>query len=132
MTANRTRSTHSGLPVILIVEDEPLQRMLAVDLVEEAGCVALEAENADAAISILEHRTDIRAIFTDIDMPGTLDGLELAMFVRDRWPPVEIIVTSGKTARAPDALPERSIFVAKPYDPGKLTLLLYQMIDRGR
>ncbi|MET0246935.1 MAG: response regulator, partial [Sphingomonas sp.] len=77
--------------MVLVVEDEPLQRMLAVDLVEDAGFVAIEAENADIAILTLGHRSDIQAVFTDIDMPGSIDGLKLAACVRDRWPPIEII-----------------------------------------
>jgi DNA-binding NtrC family response regulator len=117
--------------VVLVVEDEPLQRMLAVDLVEDAGFVAIEAENADVAMLTLDHRSDIQAVFTDIDMPGSIDGLKLAACVRDRWPPIEIIVTSGKAARAPAELPMGSVFLPKPYDPGRLTALLREMVRHG-
>lgn len=118
--------------MVLVVEDEPLQRMLAVDLVEDAGFVAIEAENADVAMLTLDHRSDIQAVFTDIDMPGSIDGLKLAACVRDRWPPIEIIVTSGKAARAPAELPLGSVFLPKPYDPGRLTTLLREMVTHGR
>jgi len=73
--------------VVLIVEDEPLLRMLAVEVVEEAGFVALEACDADAAVELLESRRDIALLFTDINMPGSMDGLKLAHAVRNRWPP---------------------------------------------
>lgn len=84
------------MSVVLVVEDEPLIRMAACMIVEDAGFIALEAANADDAIRILESRSDIRLIFTDVDMPGSLDGLKLAHFVRNRWPPIKIIVASGK------------------------------------
>jgi two-component system, response regulator PdtaR len=102
---------------VLIVEDEPFQRMLAVDLVEEAGLIAIEARDADEAIAILESRNDIRVVFTDINMPGSMDGLRLAAAVRDRWPPVHIIVTSGNFQPASHELPAGSSFLSKPYDP---------------
>jgi CheY-like chemotaxis protein len=81
--------------VILVIEDEPLIRMVVSEYIADAGFEALEAANADIAIEILERRGDIRAIFTDINMPGSMDGLKLARAVRDRWPPIHIIITSG-------------------------------------
>jgi DNA-binding NtrC family response regulator len=110
----------AGQVVVLIVEDEPLIRILAVDAVEMAGFEALEAENADQAVRILESRSDVRIIFTDIEMPGSMDGLMLAAAVRGRWPPIEIVVTSGRRAVAKSDLPERGIFFPKPYDPDRL------------
>lgn len=103
--------------VVLIVEDEPLLRMLAVDMVEDAGFEALECENATEAVLILESRTDIRILFTDIDMPNGIDGMLLAAAVRDRWPPIHIIVTSGHHLAAMVTLPDRALFFAKPYSP---------------
>ena len=85
---------------VLIVEDEPLVRFCAVQTVEEAGFAVIEAANADEAIAILESRRDIRVVFTDIHMPGSMDGLKLAHAVRDRWPPIKIIVTSGRDGSA--------------------------------
>ncbi|MDM9627070.1 response regulator [Rhizobium sp. S152] len=101
---------------VLVVEDEPLLRMMAVALVEDAGLIAIEAENADEAVTILEARTDIAIVFTDIDMPGSMDGMKLAAAIRDRWPPIELILTSGHIRAADVVLPERSVFYAKPYD----------------
>jgi CheY-like chemotaxis protein len=102
-------------PVILIVEDEPLVRMGAVDTISEAGFEVIEAGNADEAIAILERRTDVHLVFTDIHMPGSMDGLKLAHFVRHRWPPVKIIATSGHARIAEDDLPEGGRFLPKPY-----------------
>jgi CheY-like chemotaxis protein len=100
-------------PVVLVVEDEPLTLMDAVELVNEAGFEAISARNADDAMTILERREDIRMIFTDINMPGSMDGLKLAHAVRNRWPPIEIIVTSANL-RVAQQLPDRGIFVPKP------------------
>lgn len=102
-------------PVVLIVEDEPLQRMMLVDMVEGAGFDAVEAMDADDAVSILEKRLDIRIVFTDIDMPGGVDGLKLAATIRDRWPPIEIIITSSKQPPNLEKIPVRSVFFPKPY-----------------
>ena len=102
--------------VILIVEDETLIRWGAVKRVQDAGFEVLEAANADEAIQILEGRSDIRVIFTDIHMPGHMDGLKLAHAVRCRWPPIKIIVTSGHGFPNEQALPEGGRFVPKPYN----------------
>ena len=100
---------------VLVVEDEPLSRIHALNLVEEAGYAAIEASNADEAISILEARKDIRIVFTDIDMPGSMDGLKLARAIRDRWPPIELILTSGHFQLNDSDLPDRGRFFPKPY-----------------
>jgi two-component system, response regulator PdtaR len=84
-------------------------------LVEDAGFIAIEAANADEAIAILESRKDIRIVFTDIDMPGSMDGLKLARAVRERWPPIELILTSGHFDLRQDEIPERGRFFSKPY-----------------
>jgi len=101
--------------VVLVVEDEALLRANAVELAEAAGFEVVEAGGADEAIAILERRTDIRIVFTDIQMPGSMDGLKLARFIRTRWPPIELIVTSGRIDVASDDLPDRCVFVPKPY-----------------
>src|SRR5215213_6741680 len=82
-------------PVVIVVEDEALIRTNAVDMVEEAGFEAIAASDADEAIRILESRNDIRAVFTDVQMAGSMNGIRLARVVRNRWPPVALIVTSG-------------------------------------
>jgi DNA-binding NtrC family response regulator len=102
-------------PVVLIVEDEVLIRMAALDIVRNAGFEPIEAANADQAIAILEARNDIRIVFTDINMPGSMDGLKLAAAVRGRWPPIDFIVTSGHHAPTAGDLPERGLFIRKPY-----------------
>ncbi|RIX99529.1 response regulator [Aureimonas flava] len=102
---------------VLVVEDDALVRAEAVDLCEEAGFTAYEARNADQAIRLLERHSDIRVLFTDVEMPGTMDGLKLARAVRDRWPPVAIIVTSGRIRVESADMPENGLFFAKPYPP---------------
>ena len=116
-------------PVVLIVEDEILVRMDAVASIEAAGFEVVEAGNADAAIAILEQRTDIHLVFTDIHMPGSMDGLKLAHFVRDRWPPVKIVATSGHARISDDDLPEGGRFMTKPYSAGLLVSTLHELID---
>jgi CheY-like chemotaxis protein len=103
--------------IVLIVEDEPLQRMLAATVAEDAGFDVVEASSADEAIAILEARADIRIVFTDIDMPGSMSGLKLAEAIRNRWPPIELIITSGKFTASQIDLPARGKFFPKPYNP---------------
>ena len=102
-------------PVVLVVEDDWLLRLIAIEIVEDAGLVAIEAANADEAIAILECRADIALIFTDVDMPGSMDGLRLAHAVRRRWPPIKIIIVSGKTHLSNADLPSDARFFSKPY-----------------
>ena len=114
--------------VVLVVEDEPLMLMDALDVVTEAGFQAIGAKNADEAIRILEGRADIRVVFTDVNMPGSMDGIKLAHAVRDRWPPIEIIVTSGLTVEnVQELLPERGIFFPKPYTPALVASALKRL-----
>jgi CheY-like chemotaxis protein len=112
---------NSKTPAVLIVEDELLVRLNAVRTIENAGFKVIEAANADEAIRILESRRDIRVIFTDINMPGSMDGLKLAHAVRHRWPPIKIIVTSGRDDVSEQDLPAGGRFIAKPYDPTQIT-----------
>ncbi|HEV7636756.1 MAG TPA: response regulator [Bradyrhizobium sp.] len=114
-------------PVVLIVEDELLLRMDAVDMITSAGFEAVEAANADAAIEILEARRDIAVVFTDIQMPGSMDGLKLARAVRGRWPPIKIVATSGHIRVAETDLPEGGRFLPKPYSPTQVTGVLREM-----
>jgi two-component system, response regulator PdtaR len=101
--------------LVLVVDDEILVRSHAVHLIEQAGFEAVEAANADEAISILEAHKDIRIVFTDIDMPGSMDGLKLAHAIRKRWPPMELILTSGHFDIGNSELPARGCFFPKPY-----------------
>ncbi|WP_416409167.1 response regulator [Agrobacterium rosae] len=102
--------------VVLVVEDETLVRMATVMSLEDEGFTVFEAANSDEAIGILKAHDEIRVMFTDIDMPGSMDGLKLASAVRDRWPPVKIIVTSGHHILSDRALPVEGRFFSKPYD----------------
>jgi CheY-like chemotaxis protein len=119
----------AGRPVVLIVEDEFLLRMNAVDMIKAAGFEAVEAANADEAIGILETRRDITVVFTDIQMPGSMDGLKLARAVRGRWPPIKIVATSGLVDVAETDLPEGGRFLAKPYSPQQLAGLLRELTE---
>lgn len=115
---------------MLIVEDEILLRMHASEVIEDSGFDVIEAKNADDAISILEHRNDIVLIFTDIDMPGSMDGLKLAHFVKGRWPPIKIIATSGHVRITSNDLPEGGHFIPKPYKATQIADAIHQLIQR--
>jgi two-component system, response regulator PdtaR len=114
-----------ALPVVLVVEDDPLLRMLAV---EEAGFIAIEARDADEAVILLESRNDIALLFTDVNMPGSMDGLKLAQAVHDRWPLIKILVVSGKQQPQSSDLPSNSCFVGKPYQASALVEELRSMV----
>ena len=118
----------SKRPVVLIVEDEFLLRMDAVEMIADAGFEVLEAGNADEAIEILEARRDISVIFTDIQLPGSMDGLKLARAVRGRWPPIKIVATSGHVDVGETDLPEGGRFLAKPYNPKQVTGVLREVM----
>jgi CheY-like chemotaxis protein len=105
---------------ILVVEDETFIRMDAVEILGAAEFEILEAANAHEALQMLERHSDIRLIFTDIDMPGSMNGLKLAAAVRDRWPPVRIIATSGRFKVQAGDLPADARFISKPYQPAQI------------
>lgn len=113
---------------ILVVEDDSLLRMAAVDLVEEAGYDVVEAADAVQAIAILQGDADIALVFSDIDMPGGMDGIRLVAFIHERWPRIQTILTSGKFATAPDSLSADSLFFTKPYVESKLVEAFRKMI----
>jgi CheY-like chemotaxis protein len=101
--------------VVLVVEDHPLVRMAVLDVLIEVGFRAAGASSAGEAIGMLEARPDIRLVFTDAEMPGAMDGLELAHYIRNQWPPVKLIVVSGKIEIPPEKLPRGAQFFRKPY-----------------
>jgi two-component system, response regulator PdtaR len=107
--------SHDRSTAILIVEDEFLIRMDTASFLESCGFIVFEAQNAAEAIRVLEAHKEIRLVFTDVNMPGTMDGLALAHYVRGRWPPIKLIVTSGYVKAGANDLPEQAIFVEKPY-----------------
>ena len=118
-------------PVVLIVEDEFLLRMDAADMIADAGFEVVEAGNADEAIEILEARRDVTVVFTDIQMPGSMDGLKLARAVRGRWPPIKIVATSGHVGVAETDLPEGGRFLPKPYNPIDVAGVLREVTGRA-
>ena len=119
------------MPNVLVVEDEMVLRMRAVDIVEDAGFMPVEAVNADEAIAILESRSDIDLLFTDIQMPGSMDGLKLAHAVHDRWPGIKIILVSGQVKPSDAERPADSRFFGKPLGVGQMINELQAMIGEG-
>jgi CheY-like chemotaxis protein len=120
---------HSAIPaVVLVVEDEMLLRMRAVDMVEDAGFTPVEAVDADEAVAILEARSDIALLFTDIQMPGSMDGLKLAHAVHKRWPPIKIILVSGQLKLANLDIPVDSCFFGKPLEAEAVIAQMRSMI----
>jgi CheY-like chemotaxis protein len=114
-------------PVVLIVEDEFLIRLQAAQIISRAEFDVVEASSADEAISILEARSDVAILFTDIQMPGRMDGLKLAAAVKGRWPPIKIVATSGLVNVRQEDLPEGGRFISKPYDSIQLTAALQEL-----
>ncbi|HEY8575830.1 MAG TPA: response regulator [Devosia sp.] len=113
---------------VLVVEDEALILMDIANQLEAAGFTVYEATNADAAINLLGAHLDIRLMFTDIDMPGSMNGLKLAAAVRDRWPPVKIIVTSGARMGEITDMPDGSMFFSKPYNHNAVLSSMHEML----
>jgi CheY-like chemotaxis protein len=123
---------HSCIPaVVLIVEDEMMLRMRAVDMVEDAGYTPLEALDAAEAVSILESRSDVALMCTDIQMPGQMDGLGLAHAVHERWPAIKIIVVSGQLKLQNLDLPPHSRFLGKPLSAGEVIAEMRDMIGHA-
>jgi len=117
--------------VILVAEDEALIRLSAVLMLEDAGYLVLEAGTAEEALEVLESRNDIAAVFTDIEMPpGTLCGLRLAKAVKDRWPAIQVIVTSGRKAVDELDFPKLGRFIRKPYQPEQVLTALAELLGR--
>jgi two-component sensor histidine kinase/FixJ family two-component response regulator len=116
---------------VLVVEDEMVLRMRAVDIVEDAGFTAVQAVNADEALAILESRSDISLLFSDIQMPGSMDGLKLAHAVHDRWPSIKIILVSGQIQLSHTDKPANSRFFGKPLEVKQMIVELQQMVGEG-
>jgi two-component system, response regulator PdtaR len=121
-----------GPPVVLVVEDEPLVRMMAADELEEAGFHVLEAANADVALAVLEARSDeVHVLFTDVDMPGSMDGMALAEQVHQRWPHTWLLISSGYARLHPGEIPDHGHFVPKPYRSDTLVQHIAEMMPPG-
>jgi CheY-like chemotaxis protein len=117
--------------VVLVVEDEMLLRMRAVGMVEDAGYISVEAVDADEAVAILESRSDIALMFTDIQMPGSMDGLKLAHTVHQRWPPIKIMLVSGQLKPATNDIPADSRFYGKPLEALEMIAEMRSMIGHA-
>ena len=117
--------------VVLVVEDEMLLRISAVDMVEDAGYTSVEAVNADEAVAILESRSDIALLFSDIQMPGSMDGLKLAQTVHNRWSPIKIILVSGQLKFSGIDLPLGSRFFGKPLEAEVMIAQMRSMIGHS-
>jgi len=114
-------------PVVLVVEDDMFLRMTAVEIIEMAGFTVLQAATADEAMRVLETHDDVSVVFTDVQMPGSMDGLKLARAVRGRWPPIKIIATSGRINIRAGELPDGGRFLPKPYSSTQITSALQQL-----
>jgi DNA-binding NtrC family response regulator len=106
---NQKRST------ILVVEDDTLVRMVGADVLQDAGFDVIEASNADEALVLLSQVDDVQLLFSDVDMPGSMNGIELARQVHERWPDIRLLITSGQHDVSPDRLPDDGKFVRKPW-----------------
>jgi two-component system, response regulator PdtaR len=113
--------------VVLVVEDETLVRMFMADFLDEAGFKVFEAVNADEALTVLQARPDVQVVVTDIEMPGSMNGLALARTVQEHWPVIAVIVPSGRERPGPDDLSDKVAFLAKPYLPDTVINLTRQM-----
>jgi CheY-like chemotaxis protein len=101
--------------VVLVVEDHPIVRACMVEALVEACFEALAVGDAGQAIAMLETRPDIGLVFTETAIPEPMDGLTLARCIRERWPPVKLIVVSGRVEFAQGYLPAGTVFFPKPY-----------------
>nr|WP_314443658.1 response regulator [uncultured Sphingomonas sp.] len=115
---------------VLVVEDEPFVRMVAADALTERGIMAWEAGDAGEALHVLAEHPNIGLVFTDVNMPGTMDGIDLAHEVYRRRPDVSLIVTSGAVTVADEDLPDAGTFLAKPYPTGQLVRIVEEKLDR--
>jgi len=116
-------------PVVLVAEDEVLVRMMTVDVLEEAGCAVIETANAEAALAVLDQRSDVQVLVTDVEMPpGPLNGIDLARLTRDQFRHIGVVIVSGKVRTSPGDLPPGARFVPKPYSATKLTRVVQEVM----
>jgi two-component system, response regulator PdtaR len=109
-----------AISIVLVVEDEVLVRMHGTNILEEAGFDVVEASDADEALAILERQHNVHLLFTDIDMPGSMDGLELACIVHERWPDIHLLLTSGHHHLTDVQVPGEGTFLHKPWTSASL------------
>ena len=116
---------------IMVVEDEPLIRLGLASTIEDAGYEVVEAASADEAIRKLEATEGVQLVLTDVDMPGSMDGIRLAHYVSKRWPPIRLMVISGKVGLTPGQLPAGARFMTKPYQEPALITMVEAMMSGG-
>lgn len=114
---------------VLVIEDEPVLRIDALDMVAQAGFEAVEAMSVDDAIHILETRPDIRIVYMDLDMPRGIKGIELAATIRSRWPPIEIVLTAAFFTEEDLILPARAEFYPKPVQRDEVIAAMRRMAE---
>ena len=117
--------------LVLVVDDEAVLRLIAADVLEDSGFRVVEAEDAEAALRVLTDYPGVRVLFTDINMPGALDGLDLAQEVHARWPDIKLVVTSGRPRPTDKQIPDDGRFVAKPYSPDALVEVIRRAISEA-
>jgi CheY-like chemotaxis protein len=115
--------------LVLVVDDEPLVRMLGTDVLEDAGFVVVEAGNAAEALQILEAHPEVSVLFTDVNMPGEMNGIDLAQRVNERRPDVRLLIASGQASPRRDELPDGSVFLRKPWDPEAVVERIRSMLE---
>jgi two-component system, response regulator PdtaR len=115
---------------VLVVDDEAMLRMCAADVLEGEGFEVIEAENADEALKVLANRPDVRVLFTDIQMPGKLDGMDLARKVHQQWPKIKLVITSGRKKPSQAEIPDDGSFIAKPYRMGEVTAEINEQLKQ--
>lgn len=113
---------------VLVVEDEVIIRMGVVDDLQQAGFLVLEAGSTDEAMSILAAHPEVQAMFTDVELPGAMNGLGLASAVHERWPPIRILVTSGRIRVCVRDLPDEAMFTPKPYNNDDIVSTLRELV----
>ena len=114
--------------VVLLVEDEALVRMIAADGLQEEGFKVLEAAHGEEALSVLQATPGVRALITDVEMPGPLNGFALARLVKQRWPHIGIVIMSGRMAPGPEKSPMGAQFLPKPFTPANLVAAVQKVL----
>jgi CheY-like chemotaxis protein len=121
----------TGTGKVLVVGDEPFVRMLVADVLDEAGFEVVEAPNAQVALKRLELAADVQVLFTDINMPPGMNGLELAEQVHQRWPTVGLVISSGYERPSNQQIADGGVFVPKPFRPEDITGAVHRVIARA-
>src|SRR4028119_1958584 len=125
-------SDPAPMPLVLIVEDEPLVRGTMADALQEGGVRAIEASNVTEALLVLEDRPDISVVVTDVEMPPGARGYELASQAKEKWPHIRFIVTSGRVWPGPGDMPQTSVFLPKPWTSESLVEHVWEAVERAK